>query len=232
MGVPAYFLRLKSCNLLCGGKGTDKDKQLHNGATWRCDTIEVWLKGVQKTFEQIVDDFGGAEFVDNLYNRTHHLVITGGEPMLYDRQIDQFINYIYRRCGGRHGVPIIEIETNGTFEPGSLLGKVDYWNVSPKLANSGMPKDKRIKMPALRAFAKGQDTIFKFVISNADDFKEAYDIALQSGIDKKQIWLMPAADSRTSLVKASQFVAAICAKHGFKMSSRLHLQIWDKKTGV
>ena len=45
MGVPSVFIRLTACNLMCGGRGTEKDFKLHNGATWRCDSIEVWRKG-------------------------------------------------------------------------------------------------------------------------------------------------------------------------------------------
>jgi len=46
MGVPAIFVRLQACNLLCGGYGTQKDGKLHDGATWRCDTLDVWTKGI------------------------------------------------------------------------------------------------------------------------------------------------------------------------------------------
>lgn len=232
MGKPAYFLRLKSCNLLCGGKGTDKDGKLHNGATWRCDTIEVWLKGISKSFDEIVEGFGGLEFIENVANQTHHLIITGGEPLLHRETLKHFINYLYRRCGARHGSPKVEVETNGTIRAEGLLGMVDYWNVSPKLANSGIPKDKRIMAHTLAEFSRNNDAIFKFVVSDALDYQEIHLLALSLGLSKQQIWLMPAADNRKDLVKVSQFVAQICFKHGFNYSSRLHVQIWDKKTGV
>ena len=40
MGIPAVFLRLSGCNLLCDG-------------AWRCDTIEVWQKGHKTEFEDV-----------------------------------------------------------------------------------------------------------------------------------------------------------------------------------
>ena len=42
-GYPAYFIRLKGCNLICGGKGGSLMKQ--GKATWWCDTEAVWKKG-------------------------------------------------------------------------------------------------------------------------------------------------------------------------------------------
>ena len=44
VGVPALFLRLQGCNLTCGGKKTVLTGNKQDGASWRCDTIEVWTK--------------------------------------------------------------------------------------------------------------------------------------------------------------------------------------------
>ena len=52
-GVPSVFLRLKGCNLTCGGKKTVSTKKLDSGATWRCDTIEVWLTGNSTSFKSL-----------------------------------------------------------------------------------------------------------------------------------------------------------------------------------
>ena len=60
MGIPAIFLRLTGCNLLCGGKGAEKDGVLRDGATWLCDTIEVWMKGTTWGFEALVEELNEA----------------------------------------------------------------------------------------------------------------------------------------------------------------------------
>ena len=51
MGVPAVFLRLGGCNLLCKGKG------------WVCDSIEVWKKGVSTPFNEVL-----TEYIEQLKN--------------------------------------------------------------------------------------------------------------------------------------------------------------------
>src|SRR3990167_2077529 len=45
MGIPAIFLRLQACNLLCNWK--------KNGIDHPCDTIPVWRQGTKMTFVEI-----------------------------------------------------------------------------------------------------------------------------------------------------------------------------------
>ena len=70
-GKPAYFVRLKDCNLTCGASRnfvkTIKDGaptipgsfqgDLHKEgkASWTCDTIPVWLFGEKKPFSYLLD---------------------------------------------------------------------------------------------------------------------------------------------------------------------------------
>ena len=50
-GVPAYFIRLKACNLMCGRP--DGSLMKDGKATWWCDTEYVWRKGSEKQFEYL-----------------------------------------------------------------------------------------------------------------------------------------------------------------------------------
>jgi 7-carboxy-7-deazaguanine synthase len=235
-GRPSYFLRLKSCNLLCGGIGTDKDGLLHDGATWRCDTVEVWLKGVEKTLEQISNDFG-ENFRRNILFGPHRLIITGGEPLLHQKNVGKFLEFINiwpeDRLGGSEC--FAEIETNGTITPNDK--RFDNWvgqyNVSPKLSNSGMPIQKRLRPDTLNWFTNDTRTVWKFVVKDLYDVEEVMNtFILPYHLHPYTVWMMPAADNRKDLADISELIAKICIDYGFNFSNRLHVQIWDKKTGV
>ncbi len=213
VGVPAVFLRLGGCNLLCKSE------------TWVCDTIEVWKKGRSRYFDQVLN-------ISHIYMLSNgaHLIITGGEPLMQESSIVDFLNWFREMY---KFTPIIEIETNGTIIPGKiLLDKVDYWNVSPKLANSGMPYNRRVNEAACTTIQTfGRNKIFKFVVSKAEDL--AFDISDEYGfINRENIMLMPAGDSVESLAEVRVVVVEICKGYGYRFSDRLHISLWNKKTGV
>ena len=128
----------------------------------------------------------------------------------------------------------VECETNGTIDvSANLLSQIQQFNVSPKLSNSGMPADRRIVANVLQKLATLPHVFFKFVISSADDLDEL----LRDYVDSFQmphhhIYLMPAADTRESLIQNSPKIIDLCKTYGFKFSNRLHLMVWNQKTGV
>lgn len=222
-GVPAYFLRLAGCNLLC------------KSSSWICDSIEVWRKGLSKTFDQVISDFG-EEFIKNISSKRAHLVITGGEPLIHQDSVTEFLVYLTKKVGFRIAV---EIETNGTISPNNYLKDlVSYWNVSPKLESSGESILKRYNRESLKDFIEINNqyfgrVMFKFVVSNEQDVFEIQKYFVKDlSVYENQIWLMPAADNRNDLQKASETVVGLCKKYAYKYSHRLHLTVWDKKTGV
>lgn len=211
MGKKSIFLRLAGCNILC--------KSEH----WVCDTIEVWQKGVKTEF--------GSVFNSNELSKLHkgyHLVITGGEPLLHQNKIIEFLWWIKETLDF---LPIIEIETNGTIEPCTrLLKLVDYWNVSPKLSNSGVGIN-RVNRNALLRLAQMSGSIFKFVVSKEKDIEEIMSI-YRGCIGFNKIYLMPAGSSQEELLKTRSQTVEWCLKYNFNYSERLHIVIWDQKTGV
>ena len=132
VGQPSVFFRLKGCNLMCGGYGTQITKQLSNGATWRCDTIETWMKGEKLTKKQICEHWVANGWIEKLKEGAH-LIITGGEPLLQQVEIISFLEYLETKYSV---VPFIEIETNGTISAISELDqRVSQYNVSLKLTS-------------------------------------------------------------------------------------------------
>ena len=221
-GVPSVFLRLAGCNLMCGGPGTQFDGELHNEATWRCDTVEVWMQGKMTPFEEILSK--------DQYNRLlngAHLIITGGEPMMQQDKIIKYIKYL------RSSIPDlnVEIETNGTIAPSEELVELDpQFNCSPKLHNSGNDKSIRYKIDVLERINKLR-TQFKFVVSSHEDWNEILnDYVVHLGTTK--IVLMPAGENQSLLNETRGVVSEIAIREGVKYSDRLHIVIWDQKTGV
>ena len=217
MGQPAYFLRLGGCNLLCGGIGTDKDGKLHDGAEWRCDTIEVFQKSTKCSVEGVIEMLGGDTFISDLSNNCL-LIVTGGEPLLQQSALRTFFKALRLRC---EYTPAIEIETNGTITPDlDLVQYVHQWNVSPKLKNSGMPLNKRYKRNAIEFFVQDSDAIFKFVVQDQSDWTEVLNEWIKPNeIPKDRIWLMPSSENREALITNSQEVAEICRDYNINFSS-------------
>lgn len=215
MGIPAVFLRLGGCNLLC------------ESANWRCDTIEVWRKSRSIEFHNVLNE----EMLYALGNGAH-LVITGGEPLMHELHIIEFIKWFMEKYEYK---PCIEIETNGTIIPNAILNMyVDYWNVSPKLSTAGEQNSEelRINKTALAMFNRfSKNIIFKFVISCEDDLVEMQE-KFGIYIDSENIVLMPAGSSQDELMKTRQMVAQMCKENYYKYSERLHVVIWNLKTGV
>lgn len=230
MGKRAVFFRLKGCNLLCGGQGTVFDKKLHDGATWRCDTVEVWLKGEKLSYEKLLELFFQKKYIDN-FNDGAHLVVTGGEPFIQQKALAPFLNML-RVAVNKH--LHIEIETNGTIFPESeTLEQIDQVNLSPKLSNSGMPREKRYKQDVLDAFCREERVYWKFVITRPEDLEEIEREFLNNfPLKPENIWLMPGASNRDDLEKNSSFIVDACKQYGFNFSSRLQVAIWNLTTGV
>ena len=215
VGVPAVFVRLQGCNLNCGSQSGD----------WVCDTVDVWKKGTSYD----IADYAN-ELITN-YNQAFsagaHLIITGGEPLLQQDAMVELINKLPKK-------PVIEVETNGTIKPSNaLIELVDQWNVSPKLANSGESKQKRINNESLQWFSTADNAIFKFVVSKADDITEINQtFHWVSNIATRQKFIMPAADSKRQLHDTYLQTIDWAKQSGFSLSQRFHLSMWDQKTGI
>lgn len=229
-GHPAVFFRVQGCNLFCGRPKIDDLTKKADNAKWVCDTIGVWMKGKPLSYKEIYDGFE-EQGINKHLKEGAHLVLTGGEPLLQQDNLVELVNYISEHNKIK---PFVEVETNGTLLPNDSLDKiVDRYNVSPKLSNSANPKDVRYKENSIKYHCVNDKSIFKFVTLDKEDTKEIMnDFINKFDIPKNKIWLMPGAYNREELWKNGQVVAELCKEHGYKMSSRLHVEIWDRLTGV
>jgi len=203
-GVPSVFVRTSGCNLRC---------------VW-CDTpYTSWEpRGENRTIEEIVDEvrrFGAA-----------HVVITGGEPMLFDETIE-----LTRRLreAGFH----ITIETAGTiYKPVTC----DLMSISPKLANS-TPHEReggkwaaqhdrvRYQPEVLQQLMRGYEYQLKFVITNANDLEEIGKMISEIGASRDRVLLMAEGTDATTIRSRAQWIAEICKREGFRYSPRLQVDL-------
>jgi 6-pyruvoyltetrahydropterin 2'-reductase len=223
-GVPAVFLRTSYCNLRCPGWGPA-------GAPQGCDTGAVWRRTwAELTPRQVIDYWskrGWLRYLSPAF-RTH-LVLTGGEPLLWQRQLTALLELL--KAEG----PYVEVETNATLRPlADFDAFVTQYNCSPKLASAGNPLSRANRPDALSFFAGDPRAAFKFVVQEpaADLYEILEGYVERLGIAPERVWLMPEAATRERLLERSAAVMELAKRFGFRFSSRLHLIAWDQATGV
>jgi 7-carboxy-7-deazaguanine synthase len=217
-GRPAIFVRLSNCNLTCVWCDTP---YTWNFEKVKSDHPEKYTKANQQK-EISVQDLRAAI---NQYPDNSILVITGGEPMLQQKEI---IELIY---GGKLEVDHIEIETNGTIIPDMKLIARCRFNVSLKLSNAKMSPEKRLRSAAIAAYVQA-NSVFKFVVDSPEDLEEIQRIIERFNIDSSQVWLMPQGRAENELNSKLEWLAAICIENAYNLTNRLHVQTWGAKRGV
>ncbi|MCU1445027.1 7-carboxy-7-deazaguanine synthase QueE [Cryobacterium sp.] len=214
VGQPAVFLRLAMCNLAC---------------SW-CDTPYSWdWKRYDRDAEtKLIDVEGLADRLTLDLQATRLLIITGGEPLIQQRDLAALLEIIRAR------VPDVrfEVETNGTLAPApSLAALVQLFVVSPKLGNSGLNRRVRVKNEALVEFEQ-RGSVLKFVIAAPEDVTEASAIATEAGFSPERVWLMPEGTDTATILAGMNQLAPVCIDLGFNLSTRLHVLLWGDTRGT
>jgi organic radical activating enzyme len=213
-GAISTFIRVQGCTLQC---------------VW-CDTLDVWPHGNEYSFDEIFEMFESVDLITKFHNG-QHLILTGGSPLKQQKRLYDFLQAFQSKYGF---YPYVEIENEGVLLPDpNFAALISCWNNSPKLANSGMKERVRYKPEVIKDLAQRYNSWFKFVVSSKDDWNEINDFYLKPDlISKSQIILMPEGQNQEELKKTRELTADIAIREGVRFSDRLHITIWDKKTGV
>jgi 7-carboxy-7-deazaguanine synthase len=206
-GQRAGFVRLGRCSLNCSW--------CDSSFTWNWKRHDPAVELHELTTEQVA---GRVRAMD-----VPIVVITGGEPLLQQGALVELLQQLPDLR--------VEVETNGIHEPDSeLVGHVEQFNVSPKLANSGIERGRRYKPDVLRAFAATRKAVFKFVVCGPADFDEIDVMVAECGL--ADVWVMPeGTDSPTIVARLQQLAEPVLAR-GWNLTPRLHILIWGDKRGV
>ena len=224
VGVPSSFVRVSGCNLRC---------------TW-CDTPRTsWApEGERATI---------AELLDWCAAGPRHVVVTGGEPLLFGATASLTREL---RARGHH----VTIETAGTVEcPGV---EADLMSISPKLAHStpwtraaeqGKPQlavqheRARLDPALLRRLLAGFGWQLKFVVRTADDERVAADVdeilallaELEVGPEQRgQVLLMPEGVDADALRAGYARLLPVCHATGMRLGQRLHIELFGHTPGT
>jgi 7-carboxy-7-deazaguanine synthase len=228
-GRPSIFIRASLCNLHCRWCDTDYTWNWEDTAfPHERDSDPSYHK--YRRSEQILDLDIGAIAASAARFPCRSFVFTGGEPLIQEAAWVRLMAALDAAGGARAW---FEVETNGTLLPGpDFLNRIDQINVSPKLANSGVPEPARRKPEVLAALASSGKADFKFVVGGEDDLAEVLALVSLSGIAADRVFLMPKALTAAELEAGQSAVAATALAHGFRYSDRLHLRLYGAKRGV
>ena len=212
VGVPSVFVRTSGCNLRC---------------TW-CDTpYTSWQpEGEERSVSSIVDEVAA-------YGATH-VVITGGEPMIAP-QIEELTGQLATRLA-----PHITIETAGTVDASV---RCDLMSISPKLANStprtrdnGRWADQherlRYQPEILRRLMQRYPYQLKFVITEPGDLQQVNAMLPEIGASRDRVVLMAEGLDAGILAERGRWLAEIAKQEGFRMTPRMHIDLWGNRRGV
>ena len=211
-GTPSLFIRTSGCNLRCVWCDTPYTSWRPEGSSWSLGKI---LSRVDRY-------------------PTSHVVITGGEPLLAP-EIEKLT--IALRDRRKH----VTIETAGTiFRPVHS----DLISLSPKLANStpwkrekgkfaAMHEERRLNLPVLQAYLDAYEYQLKFVVDEKEDFAEIQSIVGQlKNVDPDRILIMAQGTTKRQLRAKAAWVVEQCLHYGYRVTPRLHIELFGNRRGT
>ena len=211
-GTPSVFIRASGCNLRC----------------WFCDTpYASWQpEGHDYAVDEIIAE---VEEWD-----CRHVVITGGEPMLFAELLPLTRELRRRR---RH----ITIETAGTLY---LPVACDLMSISPKLAASGPNPELhprwarrhervRYQPEVLARLIAEYDFQLKFVIDKPEDVDEVELLLLElPELKSDRVLLMPQGRNAEELAEQAKWLIDVCTERRWTYCPRRQIEWYGPVRGT
>ena len=212
VGIPSVFVRVSGCNLRC---------------VW-CDTPYASWKPEGPTMSvgeivEAIEKYG-----------INHVVLTGGEPMLFD-PIENLAIELKNR---NH---TITIETAGTI---NRQLPCDLMSISPKLAHSTPGKESgwqqrheaaRLAVPVLQSLVDRYPYQLKFVVNpeTGNDLTEIETLLGQlHNIESSRVLLMPEGTDSETLHRRSRMLVDEVIKRNWRLTQRLHIDLFGNTKGT
>ena len=174
------------------------------------------------------------------------MMLTGGSPTMHPALVNELTHFAKER-----GI-IITIETEGSHFVETDY-PIDLISLSPKFENS-VPKlgvrtpgkrvvdqkfidthnKKRLNLNAMKAMILfHKDYHFKPVWDGTEEnLEEIENFRTLIGAPKNKTYIMPAGDSRATLIDMYPLVFKMCAEHGYNMTGRDHIIAFNTERGV
>lgn len=204
IGAPSAFIRFAKCNLKCP----------------HCDTKYSLTEDGKYTVDNAI------EFI-NKNSDYKQIVLTGGEPLLYQHDIAK----ILALCPDKK----YTIETNGTIVPSSRLQKLmkekGLWSISPKLTY-----DTEIFLKIINNFVETNNKQFKIVIVGKEDLNKLHNLydQIKDPKNKRNIIIQPDGSRQDYDVACRELAEYIITNKlsRIRVLPQLHRLCWGQKRGI
>ncbi|GIX43054.1 MAG: 7-carboxy-7-deazaguanine synthase [Leptospiraceae bacterium] len=214
IGKKMILIRLAGCNIQCP----------------ECDTIYSWKFPKERkallhlSLQELIEEI----HMINKNIKVNHLLITGGEPAIWEKQLLELLINIKNFQ--------FDIETSGYHEWNLIksLKEIKHriqFNISPKI---GILKPARFLSIEQIKILKNppENYIIKIVTSKnsfKEDLKHIKELMKLYQIPENKIFLMPFGKSREEIIEQGEFLIEQCFNYGFQFSPRLHILLFNNE---
>ncbi|GHQ63461.1 7-carboxy-7-deazaguanine synthase [Helicobacter pylori] len=207
---------------------------MHDEILTGCDSLYAVHPKFKETWNYYHEPKSLIERLEDLAPNYKHFdfILTGGEPSLYFNNpiLISVLEHFYRKK-----IPLF-VESNGSvfFEFSPILKEL-HFTLSVKLSFSLEEESKRINLKALQNILNNAKSVhFKFVLESknaAQSIIEIQNLLKQLPLKNNEIFLMPLGTTNNELDKNLKTLAPLALEHGFNLSDRLHIRLWDNQKG-